>query len=136
MTQNFVTGAMGLAEVTTDLMNTAGPAECGVARGQLEGNTLTWSPAEMVDHCQNGMVSCQGNFCGMQGSPPQNMPFVYNDDCGPYSLNAFMMNNGVDGFTMPEVVVSMGNGQTTKMMFVGTATGTQVDPNTPMCACG
>ncbi len=137
LVQNFVTGAQGFATVTTDLDTTSGPDGCGTAAGVYGGGVLTWNdPPEMDPYCRDGTVSCTGTFCGMAGSPPENMPFVFNDDCTePHPLDVFTFTNGVDSFTAAPVIVSMDNNQTVTVTFQGTAVATEVDDQTPACAC-
>ncbi|RMG93686.1 MAG: hypothetical protein D6705_18040 [Deltaproteobacteria bacterium] len=137
LVQNFVTGSPGLATVTTDLDTWSGPDGCGTAVGVYGGDVLTWDdPAQMDPYCRDGTVSCTGAFCGMAGSPPENMPFVFDNDCSePHPLNPFTFQNGIDSFTSSPVVVAMDNNQTVTVTFTGTAIATEVDPNTPACAC-
>ncbi len=137
LVQNFVTGSPGLATVTTDLVTTSGPDGCGTATGLYGGDVLTWDdPAEMNPYCRDGMVSCTGSFCGMAGSPPEDMPFVFDNDCTePHPLAPLTFSNGIDTFTSPPIVVAMDNNQTTTVTFHGTAVAMEVDPNTPACAC-
>jgi len=135
LNQNFVTG-ISLATVTTELMTTAGPDPCGVATGTLGGTTLTWSPTEAAPYCRDGQVSCTGAFCGSQGSPPENQPFVFDNDCTvPLPLNEFEFTDGVAAFTMAAVVMSQDGNATTTLAFVGTETSRELDPATPGCAC-
>ena len=73
----------------------------------------------------------------MSGAPPEGTPIEFMNDCtGAMTLNDFVFSNGTDNFTMAATVISMENGQTTTMAFVGTATTTEEDMATPMCACG
>jgi hypothetical protein len=133
--QDFVTGGFGTF-VTTDLLSYSGPEPCGTATGTLSGGTITWSPAEMVPLCQDGTVSCSGGFCGSNGAPPENDPFVFDEDCtGTMDLNDFEFTNGIDEFTMDTVVLSDDGNQVTSIMFVGTKTDESLDPATPECAC-
>jgi hypothetical protein len=135
LTQNFVTGVSGVADVTTELETTAADV-CGVATGALAGDTLPWSPAEMAPYCRDGQVSCVGALCGTQGSPPANDPIVFDNDCSePLPLNEFVFTSGIDAFTMAAVTTSQANNQTTTMAFVGTKTSATLDPATPGCAC-
>ena len=137
LVQNFVTGSAGLATVTTDLTGTSGPDECGVATGMFDGVLLTFdAPPQMDPYCLNGTITCNGTFCGMGGSPPQGMPQQFVDDCAdPHPLDTFAFAGGVDTFTSPPIITSMGDGSTVTMTFAGTATSMEVDDATPACAC-
>ncbi|MBW2527017.1 MAG: hypothetical protein JRI23_22745 [Deltaproteobacteria bacterium] len=133
--QNFVTGITG-ALVTTDIMTTAGPDPCGVATGTLTAGALQWNPAVASPYCRDGQVSCAGFLCGNFGSPPENSPFVFDDDCTePLPLSSFVFDGGVSSFTMESVTMSQDGNQSTHLAFVGTETDRQLDPATPGCAC-
>lgn len=135
MDQLFVTGITGIM-ITTDLETAAGPEVCGVAAGALSGSTLTWNPTQMDPFCQDGQVSCVGALCGTSGSPPQNQPLVFDNDCSkPHPLADFTFTNGVASFTMPAVTISQSSSQTTTMAFAGTQTDIVLDTATPGCAC-
>ena len=101
------------------------------------GSTVSWgSGPEMKPYCRDGQVSCTGTLCGIQGSPSEGAPLVFDNDCSePHPLNDFAFTNGVDDFTMAAATVSMDSNQTSTMTFVGTQTSKMLDPATPACAC-
>lgn len=133
--QNFVTGITG-ALVTTDIQTTAGPDPCGVATGTLTGTTVAWSPTEASPYCRDGQVSCQGALCGNFGSPPDDDPIVFDDDCSAtLPLDDFELASDLSSFTMEAVTMSQDSNQSTYLAFVGTETSRELDPATPACAC-
>jgi hypothetical protein len=133
LTQDFVTGN-AVASVHTDLDNLA-VNECGVASGTLDGTTLSWAPEAMVDHCQNGQISCVGAFCGTAGSPPEGQPEVIVDDCGDQPVKAFDFSADLSTFTMDAMVISQDNNATAALAYVGTLVSSELDSNTPACLC-
>jgi hypothetical protein len=134
LTQNFVTGVSGFADVTTDL-DSAGADVCGLSTGTLSGTTATWEVNAMDPVCQDGQISCSGSFCGTQGAPASDSPIVIDDECGPFTIASFEFVGDLTSFTMPATVVSSNSSQTTSMSFTGTQTAAVLDSATPSCYC-
>lgn len=135
LTQNFVTGVSGLADVTTDLQ-TDGADSCGLAAASMAGTTGTWTaPAQMDPVCQNGTISCEGSFCGSNGAPDEGSPIVIDNDCGPSPLSNFEFSSDLSSFTMTATTLSSDSNQTTTMSYVGTLTDSNQDTATPGCFC-
>jgi len=130
MMWDFVTGASGLAEVHTQLDNTAAD-ECGVASGTLTGTSLAWSPGQISSVCQNGQISCTGSFCGMGGSPDEGTPVVYTDDCEAFGINDLTLSADYSTLDMPPVTVS----DESTLSLHGTQVELTVDTQTPECIC-
>ena len=79
------------------------------------------------------MISCEGGFCGMQGSPPQGQPIVLDNECAALPISGFNFANGVESFQMPETVVDDGQGSTSTLELVGNAVEMSSTGN---CVCG
>jgi hypothetical protein len=134
LTQDFITGN-AVATVHTQLDNTAS-AECGVAGGSLSSTILTWAPGEMSDYCQNGQISCEGDFCGSFGTPPEDEPVVYDNVCTAFPLNQFTVSSDLSTISMLPVEVSNDGTTTTAMTYEATLIDVVADPNSPACFCG
>ena len=119
LTQDFVTGLAGFAEVTTDLYNVGDLGGAAVAIGTLSGNSLTWS-GELDPYCQTGTVSCSGLFCGSSGAPAEDSPLVFDDDCSTLPLNEFVFEDDFATFSAAPILLSKDQYQATAMSFEGT----------------
>lgn len=135
MDWNFVVGVGGIADVSTNILNTAGPEECGVATGTLAGTDLQWAPEEIADVCQNGEISCTGALCGQFGSPPADEPEVITNQCDVQALHTFAFNADLTVFDMPVVSITDDADSQTALNFHGTRVDAVLDPNPPPCAC-
>lgn len=103
MDLNFVVG--GAVTVTTDLLVTGGPSECGLTTGTVAAATVAWAPAAMADIHTMGTILCMGGLCGLGGLPDgKPMPV---DEVAEQELNPFVFSAELDSFTMAEVVISM-----------------------------
>jgi len=133
LTQDFITGN-AVAQVHTEIENTASDT-CGVATGSLDGTLLTWSPATISNHCQNGQISCTGAFCGTAGSPPEDEPEILTDACSDQPITDFVFDAALESFEMETVVVSMDANATAAIQFTGTLLSAELDKATPSCLC-
>jgi len=134
LTQDFITGN-GAATVHTELENDASD-ECGVGAGTLAGTELTWSPAVMTDHCQNGQISCVGLFCGAGGSPEEGQPEIVTDDCGDQAIGTFTFAADLSTLSVSEAtIISEDDNAIVAMSYAGTLISSELDANTPACLC-
>ena len=108
---------------------------CRVATGSLDGTLLTWSPATISNHCQNGQISCTGAFCGTAGSPPEDEPEILTDACSDQPITDFVFDAALESFEMETVVVSMDANATAAIQFTGTLLSAELDKATPSCLC-
>ena len=127
---NFV--VTGPTTVTTDLVATAGPTDCGLTSGPLDNGTVNWAPAEMADVHTMGTILCMGGLCGLGGLP--NGMAVPVDDTVAQPTNPFSFGNNLDSFTMNQVVIQMTNQSTTSWQYTGTETGREL-VDAPDCEC-
>jgi hypothetical protein len=133
MTQDFITGVAGLAEVHTELENQAGPDECGVA--SVAATSATMDFASIEERCQDGQISCTGAVCGTSGTPPEDSPEIYDNVCSALPLNPFVFTSDLSAFTMAPVEIVNQSDRVVTLSFVGTQTGTILDDATPECSC-
>lgn len=90
LTWDFVTGMNGLVTVHTDVHNVASAAPGGELVGTLSAGAIAWAdPA--LEVCQDGLISCNGMFCGTSGSPEPDSPATVSN-CEPWALNDFVVS--------------------------------------------
>jgi len=130
MVVNFVVD--GATTVTTDISGQAGPEECGVTQGLLNGNTIAWAPPQIVDYTTMGTVLCEGALCGAGGLP--NGDPVSMDGTSNQPLNNFEFADDVSGFTMATIVTDMDATSTQSWTYIGTEVGRELIA-APACAC-
>lgn len=127
MPQYFVVEAPG-AVTTNDSEATAGPHECGLALGQLKGNTVSWAecdygpsppqgstawapndvvggPGCIQGYQVKGSVTCTGSFCSVSGV---DFPIVLDDDY-PQPLNSFQFGPSFSTLSMRGIGAPPGN---------------------------
>ncbi len=127
---NFVIS--GVTTVTTDLVATAGPAECGLTSGPLSGTTVDWAPAEIADVHTMGTILCMGNLCGLGGLP--NGMAVPVDDTAPQPTNPFDFSADLTTFSMDQIVIQMDDQSTTSWTYAGTEVSRELI-DAPACLC-
>lgn len=130
MVVNFVVD--GATTVTTDISGQAGPEECGVTQGLLNGDTIAWAPPQIVDYTTMGTVLCEGALCGAGGLP--NGDPVPMDDTTDQPLNSFVFDDDLGGFTMDEIITDMDSTSTQSWMYIGTEVDRELIA-APACAC-
>jgi hypothetical protein len=122
----------GPTTVTTELVVTAGPSDCGLTTGTLAGTTVAWDPAAMSEVHSVGSILCEGGLCGAGGLP--NGDPVPVDDTDDQPVNPFVLAADLSSFTMEQIVIAMDDQSTTSWTFVGTETGRElVDAADCMC---
>jgi hypothetical protein len=131
MSMHFKVVSIG-ATVETDLEGDAGPVDCGITSGSLEGTTVAWSPSAIVDHHSVGQILCTGFGCG-PAMLPDGEP-VPMDETSDQPISDFVFNNDLAGFTMDATVIQMDANSTTSWMYVGTETSRELVP-APACLC-
>lgn len=130
MVMNFVIG--GTVTVTTNIEGQAGPEECGITQGLLNGDTIAWAPPQIVDYATVGEVLCEGNLCSLGGLPDGDPVDMSGTTDQP--LTDFVFEAGLGSFTMVEVVVDMDNNSTNSWAYTGTETGRELI-DAPDCLC-
>lgn len=130
MVLNFVIG--GTVTVTTDIEGQAGPEECGITQGLLNGDTIAWAPPQIVDYVTTGEVLCEGNLCSLGGLP--NGEPVDMSSTADQLLTDFVFEAGLGSFTMAEVVVDMDGNSTNSWAYAGTETSREMI-DAPDCLC-
>jgi hypothetical protein len=131
MVMNFAVAGGGVT-VTTDLVNDAGPVECGITNGDINGDTVSWEPPAIQDHHSFGTILCEGNLCGLGGfedGVPEDV-----DDITDHPLENFVFNDDFTSFTMMPVVVQSDDNSTTRWEFVGTEINRAL-VDAPECVC-
>jgi hypothetical protein len=131
MTLDFTVSSLG-ANVATDLQTDAGPAECGITSGTLNGNSLTWSPSAVVGMHTVGQILCTGNLCGAGGLP--NGTPVPQDETSDMPVSPFVFNGELTGFTMAKTTIQQDNNSKTSWMYVGTEVSRELVA-APACLC-
>lgn len=127
---HFVVG--GIVTVATDLDAEAGPEECGVTTGMLEGTTVSWMPSAIVDHHTMGQLLCTGALCGLGGLP--NGDPVPVDETNDQPVNDFVFSDDLSSFTMEQIVTAMDANSTTSWTYSGTETSRELVLG-PACLC-
>jgi len=130
MNVNFVVD--GATTVTTNIMGAAGPEECGVTQGLLNGTTIAWAPPQIVDYTTEGTVLCEGGLCGAGGLP--NGKAVDMGGTTNQPINNFEFEDDLSGFTMEEIVTDMDSNSTQSWMYVGSEVSREL-VDAPACAC-
>jgi hypothetical protein len=131
MTLDFTVNAPG-ATVETDLQTDAGPVECGITSGVLDGSSLTWSPSAIVDLHTVGQILCNGLFCGAGGLP--NGDPVAQDNTSDMPLSSFEFDGDLSGFTMVKTTIQQDDDSTTSWAYVGTEVSREL-VDAPACLC-
>jgi hypothetical protein len=91
--------------VTTDATTRKSPDPCGApAEGQLTGTTLVWS-LPIAGFTTDGILTCQGFFCGKFGAPPDGRSTLH---VGPSAVRfePFRFSGDMKTFTMSSAFVS------------------------------
>ncbi|MBW2734055.1 MAG: hypothetical protein JRH20_16835 [Deltaproteobacteria bacterium] len=127
---NFIIG--GVSKVTTEMDMTAGPSACGVTTGTLNGATVAWSPAALVDTHAVGSILCEGVACVLGGMPDGQPTAV--DEVADQALGDFVFAEGLGSFTMAATVVSQDNLSTVTWRYKATETARELVPG-PACLC-
>ena len=131
MSLQFVVDSVGVA-VTTDITTSAGPMECGVTAGLVNGTTVAWAPPQIVGLETEGEIVCNGMLCTIamfeDGVP------VDQSGTSDQTINSFEFNEDFSGFTMESVVVQMDANATNSWMYVGTETSREL-VDAPDCEC-
>lgn len=128
MDLEFTVGTTDTAAVNTDLTQDAVAGACGAATGTYDGSTIEWNAPGFTEFHTYGMVTCNGALCALGGLPdgtPTNQ-----DDRDPLALNPFVFSNGVDTFTMEEVLIVRQSNSSTWLSFQGKETD-----RTAVCDC-
>jgi hypothetical protein len=131
MSLHFVVSPTG-ATVATDLETEAGPVDCGITSGTIDGTNLAWSPSAIVDLHSEGQILCTGIFCGAGGLP--NGEVVPVDEVEDQPLSAFVFSDELDSFTMAKTVIQQDSNSTTSWMYVGTEVSRELVA-APACLC-
>lgn len=122
----------GATKVTTDLEASAGPEECGVTSGELDGNDVEWMPSAIVGNHTMGTILCEGFLCGA-GGLPDGEP-VEQDEMNDQPLSVFSFADDLSSFSMPNTVIAEDDNSTTSWMYMGTETSRELVPG-PDCFC-
>lgn len=104
MSMHFLSGIPVIADVQTDLENSAGPDGCGLSTGPLGGTTVVWDPSAIVGHHSVGQIVCNGGGCGAGGLP--NGDPVPVDEVSDQPVNPFVFSEDLSSFTMAEILIS------------------------------
>jgi hypothetical protein len=127
---NFTINSVG-AKVVTDLDFSAGTNPCGIAVGNFDGRTLSWSGARAIGQCHSqGTVTCSGAGCRL-GSVPAHRDI---NETWRQPLRSFRLPSGVSKFNAPEVEVPNKGNATTWLKFVGTEVRRELG-DAPACFC-
>lgn len=135
---NFVVESFGLV-ITTDLVQGAGPEECGVSGGFLNEGVVAWAPPVIAGHRSMGTISCEDDGgplinCdagGFGGNNPMEI-----DETTDQPLNNFTFTEDLTAFQMPTVVVAMNDNpmSTAEWTYVGTEVSREL-VDAPACLC-
>ena len=132
MKMDFLVESFGI-KVTTDLRNTAGPADCGVAEG-IMGGKLTWSgPRGIRDVHSVGNIHCEASGfinCGTGGLSDGDNP---QDETSDQEISDFSFSNGVSSFTSAPVATK-GENSITTLTLMGTESARELKA-APDCFC-
>lgn len=127
---NFVVD--GAVTVTTDLESYAGPEECGITVGAINGTSVAWAPPAIVDYTSEGTVLCEGALCGLGGLP--NGKPVDMNETSDQPVNSFEFNEDFTAFTMEEIITGMDESSTQSWMYIGTELNRAL-VDAPECLC-
>lgn len=127
---NFVVS--GPTMVTTDLVASAAPQECGLTSGTLNGTSVGWIPPAIADVHTMGTILCEGGLCGL-GGLPDGMP-VAVDNTEDQAVSPFEFNADFTTFSMDQTVIAMDDQSTTSWTFTGTETSRELIA-APACLC-
>jgi hypothetical protein len=130
MSLHFVVG--GSVTVATDIETEAGPVDCGITSGTLDGTTVSWIPSAIVDLHRQGQILCTGTFCSLGGLPNGEPQPV--DETEDQPLSAFEFSGELDAFTMAKTVIQQDDNSTTTWTYVGTEVGRELIA-APACLC-
>ncbi|MEX1364455.1 MAG: hypothetical protein AB1Z98_15120 [Nannocystaceae bacterium] len=122
----------GVTTVTTDITSGAGPDECGVTTGMLDGTTVAWMPAAIVGHQAMGQILCEGALCAA-GGLPNGMP-VPVDEMTDQPVNDFVFSDDLTTFSMAEVVIGMDDTSTQSWLYEAVEVSRELVDG-PECLC-
>lgn len=122
----------GATLVETDLTTAAGPDECGVTTGMVEGTTVAWMPSAIVGRTSMGQILCTGAFCGVGGLP--NGRPVPVDEVGDQPVSDFDFSEDFSTFTMLQTIIAQDDNSTTSWTYAGVETDRQLVA-APACLC-
>ncbi len=132
MSMHFAVDSLGV-NVATDLEDDAGPEECGITSGAVDGTTVAWMPSAIVGTHSMGQILCTGNLCG-QAMLPNGEP-VPVDETSDQPITEFVFNDDFSGFTMAKTIIQMvPDVSTTSWTYVGTEVSRELVA-APDCLC-
>lgn len=131
MALHFQVNASG-ARVKTDLDGSAGPEECGITRGTLDGTTVAWKPAAIVGYHSKGQIFCKGNFCKLAMLPKNKAKKM--DEITDQPVSDFVFDATLSTFTMAKTVIEKDARSTSSWIYAGTETGRELIA-APACLC-